>query len=91
MKWNEMFSLRLSELVANHIRSDKGIQRIVEGKPLQDSIFGVVNKNFQEEQDLNKEVEKMMDNLENQGEVFERHKIRPLIKSRLAKKKGFVL
>lgn len=91
MKWNDMFSLRLSEIVAKHIQSDKGIKLLVEEKSLQDSITGVIDSNFQEEKDLNKEVEKLMDDLEDQGESFERHKMRPLIKSRLAKKRGFVL
>lgn len=91
MRWNEMFSLRLSELIAKHIQLDKEIQLLVEEKSLQESIASVINKNFQEEKDLNREVEKMMDDLEDQGETFERHKMRPLIKSRLAKKRGFVL
>lgn len=91
MKWNEMFSLRLSELITKHIQSDKEMQLRTEEKSLQESICYIINKNFQEEKDLNKEVEDMMDDLEDQGETFERHKMRPLIKSRLAKKRGFVL
>ena len=91
MKWNELFSLRLSELIAKHVRADKEIQLLVEEKPLRDSVGGVIDRNFQAERDLDKEVEAMIDNLETQGHQFERYKMRPLVKSQLAKKKGFVL
>ena len=91
MKWNELFSLRLSELIAKHIQEDKEIQLLVEEKPLREGIAGIVDRNFQEERSLDKEVEAMMDNLEAQGHQFERYKMRPLVKSKLAKKKGFVL
>ena len=91
MKWNELFSLRLSELIASHIQKDKEIQLLIEEKSLRDNVVAVINRNFQEERELDKEVEAMLDNLEAQGHQFERYKMRPLVKAQLAKKKGFIL
>lgn len=51
-----------------------------------------VKQNYQEEADLEKEVHKMLDNLErtNAGE-FERYKMFPLLKQKLAKERKVVL
>ena len=52
----------------------------------------LVNADFQKERDLDEEVHRMMDDLEekNPGE-FQRYKMFPLLKKRLAKEKGIVL
>jgi hypothetical protein len=52
----------------------------------------LVTEDFKREDDLVKEVHKMMDELEKQNPGgFERHKMFPLLKQRLAKQKGIVL
>ena len=91
MKWNNLFALRLSELVVKHILSDNKIQLLEEEKVLLNCVTGVIERNFQEEKKLDQEVETIMENLEAQGHNFERYKMRPLIKSKIAKKKGFIL
>jgi len=52
----------------------------------------IVKQNFAEESQLDGEVNAMMDDLErkNPGE-FQRYKMFPLLKKRLAKEKGFIL
>ena len=91
MKWNDLFALRLSELIVKNILSDRQIQPVEEEKSLTSCVTGVIDRNFQEEKNLDREVEEMMDILEGQGHSFERYKMRPLIKSKIAKKKGFIL
>ncbi len=52
----------------------------------------LVTKDFKKEDDLTQEVYRMMDDLEKQNPGgFERHKMFPLLKQRLAKQKGIVL
>lgn len=49
-------------------------------------------KNMEQETLLDAEVHKMLDDLERQhGGEFERYKMYPMLKKRLAKEKGFVL
>lgn len=91
MKWNDLFALRLSELVVKHILSDNKIKLLEKEKSLLNCVTGVIERNFQEEKKLDQEVEDMMENLEAQGHNFERYKMRPLIKSKIAKRKGFIL
>lgn len=52
----------------------------------------LIQENFKQEVALDMEVNKMMDDLERQnpGE-FQRYKMFPLLKKRLAKEKGFIL
>ncbi len=52
----------------------------------------IVNQDFEREKDLDEEVNQMMDDLERQqGADFQRYKMFPLLKKRLAEKKGIVL
>lgn len=57
-----------------------------------DRAVQLVKNDFQRETDLDAEVNKMMDQLERQnpGE-FQRYKMFPLLKKRLAKEKGIIL
>lgn len=52
----------------------------------------IIKMNFREEAELDVEVNNMMDDLEkkNPGE-FQRYKMFPLLKKRMAKEKGFIL
>ena len=52
----------------------------------------IVQKELQKEKDLDEEVNKMMDDLESQNPGgFQRYKMFPLLKRKLAEKKGIVL
>lgn len=52
----------------------------------------LIKKNFEEERKLEAEVEKMLDTLEkDHGGTFQRHKMFPMLKKKLAQQKGFVL
>ncbi len=83
--------LRISELVLRELQKIRGIQ--ISGSPeaLRKRIAHLIHLNFQQERELEREAARMMDELERQGHAFERGKMRPLLKRRLAEKKGFVL
>ena len=91
MKRHEMFVLRLSDMIARTVSSDKSLRLLTNEAALQKAIASVVKRNFETEKEIEQEAERMMDGLEDQGQVFERHKMRPLIKEQLAKKRNFVL
>ena len=62
-----------------------------EQKALEEAIKNI-SKDYAKEQYLEKEVEAMMDELERtHSDSFERYKMYPLIKKKLAQKKGIIL
>ena len=91
MKWNELFSLRISELVLNQLQKEREITLHEEKEPLRNRISLLITKNFEQEKELNQEVQALMDDLEKQGHSFERYKMFPILKKKLAQKKGFIL
>lgn len=91
MKWNELFSLRISELVLKQIQQNDQIELQEDGENIRVGIEQVLQNNFKEEKALEAEAYQMMDDLENQGHQFQRHKMYPALKQQLAKKKGFIL
>ena len=91
MNWNELVSLRISELVVQQIQKDERFRLKQSETETRKSIELVVKENFAQEKALTQEVYKMMEDLENQGHRFERRKMFPLLKAKLAKKKGFIL
>lgn len=91
MKWNELFSLRISELVMKQLESDSHLVFQQKPEDIRNHITSLIQENFQKEKELEEEVHKMMDDLENQGHSFERHKMYPELKRQLAKKRGFIV
>lgn len=71
-------------------------QKIVTFKASEDAVFKraveIVVDNYQQEVELEKEVDRLLDELEitNAGQ-FQRYKMFPIVKKKLAKEKGFVL
>ncbi len=91
MKWNELVSLRLSELILNQLLQDDRIQLKQSEENVRRQIERKIQENFEQEKELVQEVYEMMDDLEQKGHAFERQKMFPMLKSQLAKKKGFIL
>lgn len=83
---------RMVQLVLKELKS----QNLVTFKTPEDKVFqkalDVVKNNFAQEASLDQDVNKMMDQLERQnpGE-FQRYKMFPLLKKRLAKERGIIL
>lgn len=71
-------------------------QKVIEFKEREDlvlqKVIAVIKSDFEREAQLDQEVNRMMDDLErkNSGE-FQRYKMFPLLKKRLAKEKGIIL
>ena len=91
MKWNELVSLRISELVLKQILQDDRFQIRDSEEAVRKSVERKIQENFDQEKELVQEVYQMMEDLEQQGHSFEREKMFPILKTQIAKKKGFVL
>lgn len=92
MKVTDKQIQRMSALIFNELKQ----QNIVHFKADESKVLArateIIKSNFAQEKALDEEVHKMMDQLESQhpGE-FERYKMFPLLKKKLAKEKGFIL
>ena len=91
MKWVELLSLRISELVLGQLQKEKEITIHEEEEALRSHISHLIAKNFEQEKELDRGVQALMDDLEKQGHSFERYKMFPLLKKKLAKEKGIIL
>lgn len=91
MKWHELFSVRISELVLNQLQKEKEITLQEKKEGLRSRIARLIAADFEREKALDREVQALMDDLERQGHSFERYKMFPLLKQKLAKKKGIIL
>lgn len=71
-------------------------QKVIEFKEKEESVLdravGLIKADFNREAELDQEVNRMMDDLERQNPGgFQRYKMFPMLKRRLAKEKGIVL
>ena len=82
-----MVTLILRELKDQNVMTYKAKEQDVHARAK-----AIIKGNIQDEAKLDEEVNAMMDDLErkNPGE-FQRYKMFPLLKKRLAKEKGFIL
>ena len=92
MKMTEIHIERMVRRIFSALKE----KQLIQFKQAEDAVFkhavALVNKEFDKERELDREVNAMLDDLErkNPGE-FERYKMYPLLKKRLAKEKGIVL
>jgi hypothetical protein len=87
--------VQIERLVHNIFDRLKEMQ-LIEFKKSEKEVFAraieLVNLDFKREEDLVREVNSMMDDLEKQNPgAFDRRKMFPLLKQKLAKQKGIVL
>ena len=89
-------SEKLVQRMVRSVFSDLKAQNSIIFKEKEDKVFRraceLIANEYTREAQLNEQVNKMMDDLERQnpGE-FQRHKMFPLLKKRLAKEKGIIL
>ena len=91
MKWNELFSLRISELILKQLKQNSQTSLNKEEPFIMSRICQLIEGDFERERELDQEVNKILEDLEDQGEVFERRTMYPMVKKQLAKKKGIIL
>lgn len=83
---------RMVFLVFKELKARSLIQfKVKEEKAFQKAV-GLIKGDFDKERELEREVHKMMDDLERQNlGDFERSKMFPMLKKKLAEKKGIIL
>lgn len=92
MRLSQNQLLRIARLVVKQVHASPAIQPKVDDEVIEKTVIAVLKKNLEEEAQLDREVEAMMEQLERQNPGgFERYKMYPLLKKRLAEQKGFIL
>ena len=82
---------RLSEKIINQWKSQNLITFKVDEKVVLQTIKDVIAAELQKEADLEKAVHHLMDQMEQQGQEFQRGKMFHLLKQKLAKEKKVIL
>lgn len=92
MKLTDKQVKRLVALVMQELEGQKVIEYKAKVQDVKERAEAIVRADYVRESQLDQEVNKMMDDLErkNPGE-FQRYKMFPLLKKRLAKEKGIIL
>lgn len=91
MKDGTLQALRISELILKELSRSSPIHLKKNKELLKKCIIKNIQENFSQEQKISEEVYKMMEDLEQKGQNFDRKVMFPLLKAKLAEKKGFVL
>lgn len=92
MKISDKQMQRMAKAILNGLKEQKVIVFKEKEEIVQERATSLIRGDFEREAQLDKEVNRMMDDLEKQnpGE-FQRYKMFPLLKKRLAKEKGIIL
>ena len=92
MQWTPSLSHYLAHLVFEEWKKLNQVEWKVSEEKVASAVHQVLLEDLQKEKDLEKEVHQMLDELEkiHPGE-FERYKMYPLLKKKLAKQKGVIL
>lgn len=93
MKITESQMKRMASAIMNGLKAQQSIEVFKEKEEtVFERAFEIIRADFFRERELDQEVHKMMDDLERQNpNGFERYKMFPMLKKRLAKEKGIVL
>ncbi len=82
----------LATMIFSEWKKSSLVKMKVDEKQILERITQVIKENYAEEGELDREVQKMVDDLERQhGNSFQRHKMQQMVKQELAKKRKFVL
>lgn len=92
MSWTEHHTNWFAKKLLKGLESQKGIHFLKNPKSIQQEIVQILSRDLEKEQALEKEVTQILDELEQtQGASFNRGKMRPMLKKKLAEKKGVIL
>lgn len=82
----------MARKLLDSMKDQKCIEFKVKEEQVLERVVEVIRQDFQREAELDQEVNKMMDDLERQNPGgFQRYKMFPMLKKRLAKEKGIIL
>lgn len=82
---------RLVQHIFNEIKKSSSVQFKVDDDKIKAKILAVIQKNIEDEAIIDRLVEDMMDQLERQNQTFQRFKMFPMLKKKIAEQRGFVL
>ena len=92
MKWTAGHSDYLMKLLVNEWDKSGVLDNRASQEAILAEIKGVVREEMDKEAELETEANRIMDDLEQKsGQAFERYKMFPMLKEKLAKKKGIIL
>ncbi|MGZ3721468.1 MAG: DUF507 family protein [Bdellovibrionales bacterium] len=92
MKVSEKQMKRMAEAVIRGLKEQQVITFKEKEDAVVDRAWAIVRADFAREAELDREVNRMMDDLERKGgESFQRYIMFPMLKKRLAKEKGIIL
>ena len=92
MKLNDKHIKALVKSVFDELKSQQQVTFKVSEEKVFLRAVELVHQEFEKEKQLDEEVHRMMDDLERQNpDSFQRYKMFPMLKKRLAKEKGIVL
>ena len=92
MKVSDKQMKRMAESILSGLKSQQVITFKEKEEVVLERATAIIRADFQREQELDREVNRMLDDLEaqNSGE-FQRYRMFPMLKKRLAKEKGITL
>lgn len=92
MKVSEKMMQRLVNTILRELKEQNVIQLKAKEEAVYHRALELVKTDFKRESDLDEEVQRMMDDLERQNPgSFQRYKMFPLLKKKLAQERGIVL
>ena len=92
MRWTPEFSFYLAKLLIEEWDKSHLVEWPVAKETAISHIQQCIAEDLNKEKELEQEVQQMLDELENtHSGQFERYKMYPLLKKKLAQKKGFIL
>ena len=90
MRWTSHHSMWLAQNLVKDFEKQDFIKFLKNSQEVEKEILNLISQEFQKEKDLEKEVQKMLNELEKQTS-FDRQKMYSMLKKKLAEKKGIVL
>ena len=92
MSWTEHHTYWFAKKLVKDFEGGKGIRLLKDSESIVQEISRILSHDLDKEKELEKEVTRMLDELEqSQGTHFDRNKMRPMLKKKLAEKKGIIL
>ncbi len=92
MSWTEHHTHWFAKKLVQEFERGKGAQLLKDSESVIQEIELILSRDLNKEQELDKEVTRLLDELEQtQGGNFDRGKMRPMLKKKLAEKKGIIL
>ncbi len=90
--WNINLSHYLAELIIKEWQKSSALEWSASSEKMKSQVHFILNEELNKEKNLDREVHRMLDELEktHTGQ-FERYKMYPLLKKKLAEQKGVIL